>query len=391
MTRRNRLNSTRQYGFTLVELLVSLAILSVLASAVLFAMSGVMEQAKAERTRAQIAKIHALLMDKWEEYEVRRVEIDRQALDSFAPQGTPRDPRQLRDKRDQQRRYWELYLRLQAVRELARRELPERKSDVVAATYENLPAAEIQPGERVFFFQAGAGIQLPANVLWQAYRRIAFRRAGSFRDANWSHTHESSECLYLILSRMQDGDRSAIEFFSSDEIGDLDNDGMPEVLDGWGRPLRFLRWAPGFSEVLQDNGDGTSVVLVPSPSALQTRNAETAPEANDPLQVDPRWDDTVVPNNIDRPFALFPLVYSAGPDEQFDIFTRADQNFEFDYINTSLGYRTRNKVRIPPVEMLPDPYTWFEGPDGGMYQFGSYYDGDGDGDGSADNIHNHSF
>ena len=42
------------------------------------------------------------------------------------------------------------------------------------------------------------------------------------------------------------GSPEAMEQFSQSEIGDTDHNGYPEFLDGWGKPIFFLRWAPGF-------------------------------------------------------------------------------------------------------------------------------------------------
>ena len=46
-------------------------------------------------------------------------------------------------------------------------------------------------------------------------------------------------------------DPEAREQFNESEIGDVDEDGCPEFIDGWGRPIMFLRWAPGFRSDLQ--------------------------------------------------------------------------------------------------------------------------------------------
>ncbi len=48
------------------------------------------------------------------------------------------------------------------------------------------------------------------------------------------------ECLYMIVSM---GNPEAMEQFGQDEIGDVDGDGLPEFIDGWGMPISFLRWA----------------------------------------------------------------------------------------------------------------------------------------------------
>ena len=54
---------------------------------------------------------------------------------------------------------------------------------------------------------------------------------------------KAQECLYLIVTRGLD-DPDVLEQFAPDEIGDADGDGLLEFLDGWGRPIYFLRWAP---------------------------------------------------------------------------------------------------------------------------------------------------
>ena len=71
---------------------------------------------------------------------------------------------------------------------------------------------------------------------------------------------------------------------------------MPEILDPWGKPIYFLRWAPGFASDLQD------------PS-------RRAPDPFDPLRIDPRW----ASDDAEKPFALFPLVYSAGRDRDYGV------------------------------------------------------------------------
>ena len=52
----------------------------------------------------------------------------------------------------------------------------------------------------------------------------------------------AAECLYMIVMSIP----GAAEQFHASEIGDVDNDGLPEFIDAWGRPIRFLRWPAGF-------------------------------------------------------------------------------------------------------------------------------------------------
>ena len=55
-----------------------------------------------------------------------------------------------------------------------------------------------------------------------------------------------AECLYLIVTLA--GGEDARTQFSADEVGDTDGNGLYEFIDGWGRPIYFLRWAPGFND-----------------------------------------------------------------------------------------------------------------------------------------------
>jgi len=92
----------------------------------------------------------------------------------------------------------------------------------------------------------------------------------------WSQEHEGSECLYLILSSIRDGDKNVLDYCDASEIGDTDDDGQREILDGWGTPILFRRWAPGY---ISENGAATT----------QTSNSAEAPDPFDPAKADPWW------------------------------------------------------------------------------------------------------
>jgi hypothetical protein len=89
----------------------------------------------------------------------------------------------------------------------------------------------------------------------------------------------------MIVSRGL-GEPDVMEQFRSDEIGDIDRDGAPEFIDGWGNPIIFLRWAPGFSDQSQ----------------IQESDSTTKHDPFDPLRVDQPG------------YALIPLIASGGPD-----------------------------------------------------------------------------
>jgi prepilin-type N-terminal cleavage/methylation domain-containing protein len=237
-------------GFTLIELLIAISIMGILAAAAVFAMFAAQESARETKTRSTIAKLHGLLMDRWESYQTRRPPI------VLPERVSPADMAKIRVK---------------ALRELMRMEMPERWTDITgnAVVLQNAPPA-----------------------LWQAYqqRYLAVKQE---KQADPTAQYQSAECLYLIITMGPADEVGGIEQFRASEIGDTDADGMPEFLDGWGRPISFLRWAPGFVAPLSD---------------LQSGDPVKNPDPFDPMRVFP------------EAFALFPLIYSAGPDGRLGLF-----------------------------------------------------------------------
>lgn len=281
-------------GFTLVELLVVMSIIALLSTVVLVALSGAQERARESSTRAQIAKIDAVLAAHWEGYQTRRVPINPQSGETI-PQA-----------------------RLAALRELIRMELPDRISDV----NETPVRLSARPAlNRAYKLRADS------NGFWGVLSN------------NGNLSYQGAECLYLILQNIRVDGGSAIEMFHPREIGDVDNDQMPEILDGWGRPIEFVRWAPGFRSPVQTGQTGPGLDPFDPNDAYSTGSS----------------------------MLLYPLIYSAGPDGQYEI------NF-----GPGISYRSTT----PPN----DPF--FVGDDG---QAGSYVDTNEDGvDGSLDNITNHA-
>ncbi len=251
----------RRSAFTLVELMVVILIITLLASIALVTMGGVAEKARADRTRSQIARLHEMIMEQWESYATRRM----------PPLGIPNATAKQNAAH-----------RLLALREWMRLELPDRITDV--ADHPGIIAA-----------QGVSKAPTAGPALWLAYNRRATQLTGPNWD-RWTTEHQNAECLYLVISRMQIGDSNGLKFFSDNEIGDVDEDGMPEILDGWGNPMRFLRWAPGYFQ---------------EPSLLPAEVADKYRRTHDPFD----------PTNVDgvEAFQLIPVIYSLGPDGEDNI------------------------------------------------------------------------
>ena len=62
-------------GFTLVEMMMVIAIVAILAAMAMAALAGAAEEGKRQRARTQIAKLDQLIMDKWNSYRFRQLPI----------------------------------------------------------------------------------------------------------------------------------------------------------------------------------------------------------------------------------------------------------------------------------------------------------------------------
>jgi prepilin-type N-terminal cleavage/methylation domain-containing protein len=252
----------RVVGFTLIELLVVMAIISLLSAALLVALTELQASTKKGRCQQQIKKIDQLIIRRWDEILHKSLPIQ------LSPSGSISIPQQI----------------LRARRELLRLEMPERITDIFDAP-----------------------IYCPVPGTTKAFRRKANSSAG------WTEEHQGAECLYLILSVMQDRDASALDFFFPGEIGDTDEDGMPEILDGFNQPIGFLRWAPGISY----RGPPIHNPRHQSRySDIQDINPVDSPDATDMGAADSRLGGN---NTADDPFNLFPLIMSAGRDGEFGL------------------------------------------------------------------------
>lgn len=363
---RGRSKRRARASFTLAELMIVISIIAILASSVMFAMFGIIEDAKAARTRAQIVKLHSLVVTRWEQYQWRAVPLQ-------LPSGTP--PRVAAQQR------------LYALRDLMRMEMPDRVTDVYDSP-----------------------VILAAPSLWKGYRRRATSATGTTTwyppssGPHWSLSFQGAECLYLIIGSIHEGDASALEFFRDGEVGDTDGDGMLEILDAWGNPIEFLRWAPGFATLpgpdgffgvagVDDDGNGITDDILElgwpgsdDESEIQSRDPAVSPDPFDPLKVDPKWLAGSPPSAplVLKPYALYPLIYSAGPDGKYDIASEDSSN--------AIHYRSPPSAHSSfSPNLASDPYlTYAISPSGNPVQLGLPTDPNASGDyGFLDNISNH--
>jgi prepilin-type N-terminal cleavage/methylation domain-containing protein len=406
--RRTPLGQVPRRGFTLTELLVVIMVIGILSSTMLFAMYGAAQQAKEARAQTQVVKLHDLLMTRWDSYRTRPVRLLTSAGTSLPIQAR-RDAKAM------------ALARVTALRDLMRLEMPDRIFDVRDPNDPTDPPVDFvldysYPNAYGNWISDNVTIQIPRPSLNRQYDRQGQLAHDPLNPTNkgfqyWTSKYEGAECLYLIIASIRDFTGNGLDVLQDGEIGDLDNDGMREILDPWGNPIAFLRWAPGYlvspgsdgnwgvADFDDDNNgvkddfweawDQTSVPWVPggygddrsmiTPMALAEavitpeRVLADPPDPFNPLRADPKQVNSSHPDTP-RNFALYPLIFSAGPDGKYDINVMGNLNYA--------GLSPPNDpYYVPPIPPTPPA----------AFPAGTPMDNDQDGElNFIDNITNHA-
>ncbi len=198
---RSRLAGSQPGGFTLVELLVVITIIASMMAVFTAVVGNMLGGARHTATEATITKIHRIIQQRrgaFATYQLKQSEISQamRLIQVAAPGGfTSREIRRLAP--------------VVARKNIFRQAFPQNQTE--------------KP--------------LPGNVVSEA---------------------DSAEVLYWVLTSGNDlGAFTASEIrFSSSELADQDDDGLPELVDGWGKPLRFYRWP---TRLIRQGGPGTVV------------------------------------------------------------------------------------------------------------------------------------
>ncbi len=332
-------------AFTLVELLVVIVIMGILGSMVTIAFSGAKRQAQDTRAIALIDRLNLVILELYEEEANRLVNAP-----VSTPQTSPPLPPPPPDNGPALKS--RALATLNWKRDYLRCSLPDRIQDLVDppidvyyVLYRGLPGTPIRARMDPPHNPPSPPAVTPfppfvatASLRWQMqerYRQRVLRiiQATSpptapvdFDDCvdpdpdngDWTAEHQSAECLYLIMSSHMINGTPAIESLRTRDIGDLDEDGVPEVLDPWGVPVGYLRWPCGLY-LVPDWQQITPPPSAPSQAELAAKKRELNKDPIDILYADPRYQDTTGDFQWDDPFALLPIVVSAGSDGAFDM------------------------------------------------------------------------
>jgi len=295
----------RPGGFTLVEMLITITIIGMLAAIALGGLNYARQMAREAATKATIAKLHNIIMEKYESYQTRRAAITITSLDGTAFNGNL-NPTQFAQ------------IRLAAIRDLMRMEMPERWNDVSDAPA-SLSYAVSSP-----YLPKGAFATWQRSTLALAYGAMYQAKPPS---TNPSDAYSHAKCLYMIVAANPEN----LEQFSRSEIT-VGSDGWPMFVDGWGKPIYFLRWAPAFSYSCSYWYPPRKPSDPPPPiqqgyngsSDIQLGDAQKDHDPLDSRKVDPGG------------FKLIPLIYScAGRDPATQSGVNMGQDVHFYDANNS--------------------------------------------------------
>ena len=285
---------SRRDGFTLVEILVVILVIAILASLITAVIGNSLNSAREAATQATITKLHRLLEERRQSIARDDLRTETRVVRTSLPGLASND-----------------VAKIVALKEVMRVQLPQRIDDLRGA-------------DRLF------GTKDDSPVL-KKLQQLNPSGAGSFstNPPTFPPTHDaettSSELLYVALTMGTElgGGSTAIEFSSSEAV-DTDGDGLMELVDGWGRPLRFYRWP-------------TSLVLATPTSAADTRPVELlisggnaqlwSSDPDDPLGRFRLW--LIGPNVSNHPRVLnwfhapatyhIPMIVSAGQDGELGL------------------------------------------------------------------------
>lgn len=190
-TQLEMLRGRHRSAFTLIEMMIVIAIIALLFSFMAVAVMSAISTAKSGATKATIIKVQGLLQ---------------QRIDSVIK----RDPNPT------------LVQSLQAPNRFPN----EKRAIAIARKYEFRKAFPQSWAEMTTYN--------PTVLVNQTIPTVAQRNPRT----------ESAEVLFFLLTKANvlGYPPEGIDVFLTTEYGDTDGNGAPELLDAWGQPLRFYRW-----------------------------------------------------------------------------------------------------------------------------------------------------
>lgn len=395
-------------SFTLVELLIAITIIGIMVGMVLYTLAGARRDSLTARTRGTIKKLNEIVLARWEEFRYRAIKVNvpddvlvpSVDLGAGNPMMAPLSPRE------------GARLRMIILRDVMRMEFPDRFTDITTSPC--FYKAALYTGDNSPPY-ANTAVDTPMLLdrtvpsLYNTFRRKL--GLGAFTGSMGatvgisvttppatgfpSQTLQSAELLYMIVANTSHNGANGLEFFRPSEIADTDDDGFPEFVDAWGKPILWLRWPAGYGVVNSTTMTASQIANSIPPDAGM--NDRSVPDPLDPLHTDWRWSHPGF-SGVSKPWMLIPLIVSAGPDGEYDVHFDDPPPAQVNYglhVWTLGGTGSPAHATGLPYS-FPDPYVFYYDTSGpaaveGAGGMGHWVDADGDPDtfGAQDNITNY--
>lgn len=374
MRKPTRPDRTMHRGLTLIELLVSISLITVVSSMFLVAYRQASAEASNIRTQSTIRKISEVLVSRMQEYEnypinfargtgnVFAVPIPGNAVEALNANNDPEfEPKGILLER----------LRVMLLREMIAQEMPDHYQDikttlpVVRNYWTGLVAPSPNPN---------AGMQPVVVTASESPRAARIKARLGQVNPNWRQQLDqipnpndnpapfqiaNAEFLYLIVEDSNLNGSPAIELFGKTEIGDTDNDGLLEFLDANRQPICWVRWPTGFPDTTRFHPD----LLHPSFNRDGFANYAFS-DPLDPRKADPGYRIKAPTTKVYKPSAIaFPLVISSGVDRDakggfgFGVRLWHDKGTIGDPTDTNLIYRLPIPSGSVTDVRMPVPYA----------------------------------
>lgn len=345
-----------RWGMTLVELLIAISIIAILSALLLGVAGKAGETAREARTKQLITRLHSLVQERYESYRTRRVElmgysdtsVHRTSLTTNGGFAFPSDIKPF----GQEPRIT-TYTRLAGLRELVKLEMPDRWSDIVGPP--GLPTDDDDDAPTIDSIQTLEFLRETPSL-----HSLYLRKYNELADNNFLNSetnapntvgalreNQNAEMLYMVVMNAT-ADGEARGLFKETDVDDVDGDGAPEFVDGWGNPIRWLRWAPGYESDRQESFASLGPPL-DEQGIVNAINAD-----HDPLDIFRVDQPTAAEIQINassglvtgvRGWRLIPLIFSGGGDEVIGLY------FGDNYVCHVDPYA--NDVAVPPDSANP--------------------------------------
>lgn len=210
-------------GFTLVELMTVIAIIGLLSAFSVTIVRSSIESAKETQTRTTIAKIDNVLTTAYEKYQYRRVDLTNYYREFINVNG--KSPA-LAEKTQ---------YRIGKLRDKLRCDFP--------CTPEELGLSSVENGSGSLKYtpiQAAIASAVSTATVDGTLSSLTYEEDSPAGTVKYRFI-ANAELLYLVIMNAEPEARS---LFSEREVADVDGNGLKEFVDGWGKPICWMRWAP---------------------------------------------------------------------------------------------------------------------------------------------------